>query len=343
MSFAHTLSNKQEPMPKRINAQMDTADILTCGRRVLDLEIQGLEALSRTLDERFVAAVHLVRAARGRVVLSGMGKSGHVARKIAATLASTGTPAQFVHPAEASHGDLGMITSDDCIVALSNSGETTELSDLIGYAQRFGIPLIAMTSNSDSSLGRSADVVLEVPAVAEACAEVSAPTTSTTMMMVYGDALAIAVLEDRGFSASDFRLFHPGGKIGAALATVDTLMHIDTEMPRVTASATVAEAIMEMTTKGFGCTAICNDDGLLLGALTDGDLRRHMGNDLLGRSVSEVMTHHPKTIAPNALLSEAVHLMTDERPRVTALFVTDPASRLLGVLHMHDCLRAGVV
>ena len=308
------------------------------GRQVLALEAAALGALAAALDERFDAAVDLLASGVGRLVVSGMGKSGHVARKIAATMASTGTPALFVHPGEASHGDLGMIVQGDAVLALSNSGETAELSDLVAHCKRFGLPLVAIIGRADSSLARDADVALVLPPAAEACPMGLAPTTSTTMQMALGDALAVALLTRRGFTATDFRVFHPGGKLGAKLMRVAQLMHGD--MPLAPPSTPMSEALVSMTAGRFGCLGIV-DDGRLTGIVTDGDLRRALrdGGDLLARQAGAVMTRAPRTIGPDALAAEALHLMAG---RITALFVVDGAGRPIGILHIHDLLRAGV-
>jgi arabinose-5-phosphate isomerase len=313
---------------------------IAIARRVLRAEIAGLECLSAALDATFATAVDLCLAARGRIIVTGVGKSGHVARKIAASLASTGTPAQFVHAGEASHGDLGMIAGEDAIVALSNSGETTEFADIIAYSRRFGIPLIAITSGARSNLASAADVVLLLPPAAEACPMGLAPTTSTTLMMALGDALAITLLERRGFSVADFRLFHPGGRLGRRLLRVADIMHVGDVMPLVAPTTPMSEAILIMTAKSFGCVGACDGQGRLVGIITDGDLRRHMGDDLLNRRVTEIMHPQPKTIGPGALAAEALGLMN--RSAITSLFVLDDNRCPIGFLHMHDCLRAGV-
>jgi len=318
---------------------MSAFDAIAVGRRVLDAEAEALRALAGSLHETFAQAVETMFGARGRIVCTGMGKSGHVARKIAATLASTGTSAMFVHPAEASHGDLGMIGSDDVILALSKSGEARELSDLIAYAKRFSIPLIAMTAFVDSQLGRGGDIVLLLPDAPEATAEVNAPTTSTTLQIALGDALAVALLERRGFTASDFRVFHPGGKLGAMLRTVADLMHGPEELPLIGADAPMADALLVMSEKRFGAVGVIDSAGALAGLITDGDLRRHM-DGLLEHNASQVMTRRPLTIAPGALAAEALKVMNEKR--ITVLFVVE-AERPVGVLHVHDLLRAGVI
>jgi len=311
--------------------------------RTLETEREGVAALAAAMSEglgpRFVTAVDTIRAARGRVIVTGMGKSGHVARKIAATLASTGTPAFFVHAADASHGDLGMITSDDVMLVLSWSGETEELKDLINYARRFRIALIAVTVKADSALGESADIVLVLPQAREACPHNLAPTTSSLMQLALGDALAIALLESRGFTAVDFGVFHPGGKLGAALKFVRDVMHPGSAVPLIGRDALMSEAIVEMSAKGFGCVAVTDGDGRLLGVITDGDLRRHMRDDLLRAPVGEVMTASPKTVRPGQLASEALELINSLK--ITALIVVE-SDRPVGIVHFHDLLRAGV-
>ncbi len=315
---------------------------LTAARAVLDAEAAGISALSRTLDRGFSAAVDVLLAIAGRVVVSGMGKSGHVARKIAATFASTGTTALYVHPAEASHGDLGMIAEGDAILALSNSGETAELADLIGYARRFGIKLIAITAGATSSLAQAADVALILPDAAEACPMGLAPTTSTTMQMALGDALAVALLTRRGFGPTDFRRFHPGGKLGARLRRTRDLMHTGDEIPLAPTATAMADALVLMTEKRFGCLGVIDADGALVGILTDGDLRRAMAPDLLTRSLGAVMNTSPRSIGPDALAAEALHAMNTASSPFTTLFVVDAARRPLGILHIHDLLRAGL-
>lgn len=319
-----------------VQAELDVA------RAVLGTEAIGLRALSAALDHGFSRAVELLAAAPGRVVVSGMGKSGHVARKVAATLASTGTPALFVHPAEASHGDLGMIVTGDAVLALSNSGETPELADLVAHARRFALPLVAVTACAESALAQAADVVLCLPAAAEACPMGLAPTTSTIMQMALGDALAVALLTRRGFTAADFRRFHPGGRLGARLKRVRELMHDGDAIPLASSDLPMDRALLLMTEKRFGCLGVTGAEGRLIGIITDGDLRRHMGPDLLARRVEDIMTPTPRTIAPDALAAEALHMMNARERPITSLFVIDPAGRPIGVLHVHDLLRAGV-
>jgi arabinose-5-phosphate isomerase len=313
---------------------------LAVARRVIRAEITGLERLAAALDGSFAAAVERCAAVRGRLIVTGVGKSGHVARKIAATLASTGTPAQFVHAGEASHGDLGMIGAEDAVLALSNSGESAEFADIIGYSRRFGIMLIAVTSGLRSTLAEAADIVLLLPRAAEACPMGLAPTTSTTVMMALGDALAIALLERRGFSSADFRLLHPGGRLGRKLLRVCDIMHVGEAVPLVSPATRMSAAILVMTAKSFGCVGVRDAQGRLAGIVTDGDLRRHMADSLLTREVGEIMHTPPRTIAAAALAAEALGLMN--RTAITALFVVDEGGRPIGFLHMHDCLRAGV-
>jgi arabinose-5-phosphate isomerase len=314
---------------------------LTVARRILGLEAEGLVALADALDEGFVAALDLLDAVSGRIVVSGMGKSGHIARKIAATLASTGSPAQFVHPGEASHGDLGMITEKDAVITISNSGRTTELGDLVAYTRRFDIPLIAITGRRGTTLSQAADLTIVLPEVPEACPMGLAHTTSTTMTLALGDALAIALLERRGFSAEDFQLYHPGGALGSRLLKVADLMHGPEELPLCSRETRMDEAILVMTAKRFGCVGVVDESGHLAGIITDGDLRRSMESDLLSRSAGEVMTAGPQTIRPQALAAEALRVMNMRENPITSLFVVE-GERPQGIVHIHDCLRAGV-
>lgn len=319
--------------------EFQTAGFLTAARRVIAREAEALAMLGQALDGNFSEAVGLILAAKGRVIVSGMGKSGHIARKIAATLASTGTPAHFVHPAEASHGDLGMITKGDVALVLSNSGETPELADIVAHTRRFGIPLIGVASKADSTLMRQSEVAILLPAAPEACETGIVPTTSTTMMLALGDAMAIALMEHRAFTPDHFRLFHPGGKLGAKLLKVRDLMHA--AVPLIDAARPMSEALLVISAKGFGVVGVTQGDALC-GIITDGDLRRHM-DGLLTLTAGQVMTPAPRTIAPEALAEQAVALMNDRK--ITCLFVVDPAlpARPLGIVHIHDCLRAGVV
>ena len=326
-----------------VNAPSSHPD-LDAARRVLDLESEALAALAASLDEGFARAVSLLAGATGRVVVSGMGKSGHVARKIAATMASTGTPALFVHPAEASHGDLGMIVAGDALLALSNSGETPELADLVGHAKRFGLPLVGITGRAGSTLARAADVALVLPEAPEACPMGLAPTTSTTMQLALGDAIAVALLTRRGFTAADFRVFHPGGKLGARLSRVKDLMHGAEELPLAPPETRMDAAIVAMTARRFGCLGVQGADGRLLGIITDGDLRRALevggGAALMSRTAADIMTRAPRSVTPETLAAEALHEMNARA--ITTLFVVDAQARPVGILHIHDLLRAGV-
>jgi len=311
--------------------------------RTLDAEASGITALAAAigngLGDSLLAAVALMRGARGRIIVTGMGKSGHIGRKIAATLASTGTPAFFVHPGEASHGDLGMITADDVIMALSWSGETVELRDLIDYSRRFRIGLIAITANAESTLGAAADVALELPHAREACPHNLAPTTSSLMQLALGDALAIALLETRGFTALDYQILHPGGKLGAMLRFVRDIMHDRAAMPLVCLGTPMSAAIVEMSAKSFGCVAITDRDDRLVGIITDGDLRRHMRADLLDARVEDIMTRSPKTVRPDQIASEVLELLNASK--ITAALVVEH-ERPIGIVHLHDLLRIGV-
>ncbi len=317
---------------------------LAAARRVLDLASEALAALSADLDGDFSRAVDAILAARGRVIVSGMGKSGHVGRKIAATLSSTGTPAYFVHPAEASHGDMGAIANGDILLLLSKGGETEELANLLTYAKRFHIPMIAIAARGDSTLARAAEVALLLPDAPEGCAIGMAPTTSTTMMLALGDALAVALMERRGFDAVRYRDFHPGGSLGRALVRVRDLMHGARELPLVPPEAAMREVIVKMTSggKGFaGVVGVVDGGGALTGIITDGDVRRHVERDLLDRKAAEVMTANPVTVPPDMLAAEALALMNTGRARITSLFVVE-AGRPVGILTVHDCLRAGL-
>ena len=318
---------------------LDLAALRAGARRVLDMEAAGLRLLADSLDDSFDRAVSLLHAVSGRIIVTGMGKSGHVGRKIAATLASTGAPSFFVHPAEASHGDLGMVTKADAVLALSNSGDTAELSDIIAYTRRFEIPLIGVTRRAPSTLADQADVLLLLPPAPEACPLGLAPTTSTTMTLALGDALAVAVLEARGFTAADFRQFHPGGKLGQSLLLVTDVMHAGGDMPLCRLDAPLQEVILEMTGKRLGCVGVVDSDGRLAGVVTDGDLRRHLSHEMMSASAESLMSRQPKTIRPKALAAEALGEMN--KRQITSLFVVDQG-RPLGVVHIHDCLRAGV-
>jgi len=313
---------------------------LAVARRVLSTASEALKTLADTLGGDFTRAVGLMLAAKGRVIVSGMGKSGHVARKIAATLSSTGTPAYFVHPAEASHGDMGAITRQDVLLLLSKGGETAELSDLVTYASRFRIPLIAVANNLDSTLAKAADVTLLLPDVPESCSIGMAPTTSTTMMMSLGDALAVALMERKGFSADQYRDFHPGGSLGRALIRVSDLMHSGDAVPLAREQTGMREVLLTMASGRLGCVGIVNEDGGLIGIVTDGDIRRH-AEGIENRKAREVMTADPKIARPDQLAAEALALMTEKK--ITQLFVLGQGdSRPQGVIHIHDCLRAGI-
>lgn len=313
---------------------------LSIGQRVIRREADALVTLADTLGNNFVEATSLILEAKGRTIVTGMGKSGHIARKIAATLASTGTPAHFVHPAEASHGDLGMIGQDDVVLILSNSGETPELADMIAFTRRFQIPMIGVASNPDSSLMRACDVALILPKAEEACDQGIVPTTSTTMTLALGDAIAIALMDHRSFTADNFRMLHPGGKLGARLTKASDLMH--TDMPLVRADTSMRETLDVISAKGFGVAGVLGEDGQLTGIITDGDLRRNI-DGLLTKTAGDVMTVDPMTIAADALAEKALARM-DERS-ITCLFVRNSAEdgRPCGVLKIQDCLRAGIV
>jgi len=321
---------------------VDHAKFVATAQRVITQEAEALLVLSDQLGDAFGAAVELLLNAKGRVIVSGMGKSGHIARKIAATFASTGTPAHFVHPAEASHGDLGMMTRGDVVLVLSNSGETPELADLVAYTRRFGIPMIGVASRPQSTLLQRADVAIVLPSLGEACGTGVVPTTSTTMTLALGDALAVALMEHRDFTPENFRDFHPGGKLGAQLSKVSDLMHVASAVPLVPADTPMSDTLLVISQKGFGVVGVTNADDRLIGIVTDGDLRRHMSG-LLDHTAREVMTAQPTTVAPDALAEEAVAIMNDKK--ITCLFAVDPkgAGQAAGFLHIHDCLRAGVV
>lgn len=314
---------------------------LDTARRVINTEARALNTLADSLDDSFRDGIDILMNATGRVIVTGIGKSGHIARKIAATLASTGTPAQFVHPAEASHGDLGMITRKDVVLAISNSGEAPELADLVAFSRRFDIPLVGITKNPKSALGSQCDVVLLLPDLPEACGTGVVPTTSTTMTLAMGDAVAVALMENRSFTAVHFRDFHPGGKLGAQLARVSDLMHPGAEMPLVSLDTPMSEALIEISQKSMGVVAVTAENGALAGIITDGDLRRHM-DGLLSLTAADVMTTSPTTIHPGALAVEAVSLMNQRK--ITCVFAVDPDGPAIprGILHIHDCLRVGL-
>lgn len=317
-------------------------DELKSGIRVLKTEAMALVALANGLDGEFEQAIGLMEQAEGRVICTGMGKSGHIARKMAATFASTGTPSFFVHPGEASHGDLGMVVRGDVVIALSNSGETPELGDLVEYTRRFSVPLISITSKPESTLGRRSDVALVLPKMKEACPNGQAPTTSTTMMLALGDALAVALLEKRGFTAQDFHVYHPGGKLGQQFVKVADIMLGRDKLPLVDAGMVMSDVLLKMTEANIGCVGIVDDAGRLSGVITDGDLKRHMDENLLTRKAGEIMTTSPRTIRANALAAEALAEMNLKGAKITGLFVQDDEGELAGYIHIHDILRAGV-
>ena len=331
--------DRRAGVPAQPRCGAGEASSVAAGRRVIEIEAAALSGLARALDGRFADAVSLLARAEGRVMTTGMGKSGHVARKIAATLASTGTPAGYVHPAEARHGDLGMIARGDAVLAVSNSGETAEMNDIVEHKGRYGVPLVAIVGRPGSTLAARADVALALVDAPEACPNGLAPTTSTAMAMALGDALAVALMERSGFTGAAFRLLHPGGSLAARLATVADLMHGGGEMPLVGLDTPMSEAVVEMTARSFGCVGIVDGEGRLTGIVTDGDLRRHMAPDLLARCVAEVMTRDPRTIAPDRLAAEALRVMSARK--IAVLFAVEDG-RPVGVLHSHDCLRAGL-
>ena len=310
--------------------------------RVLHLEAEALRTLARSLDSTFKNALDLLMQTEGRVILSGIGKSGHIAHKIASTFSSTGTPAFFIHPSEASHGDLGMVTLKDTLIILSLSGGTVELSDMIAYAKRFAIPIIAITCKAESLLSKAAHHTLLLPSFTEACPMGLAPTTSTTLMLALGDALAVTLLKRKGFSEREFKTFHPGGRLGKKLLHVSELMRPYKELPLVSKETLMSEALVIMTEKGFGCIGVLNDCGQLIGVVTDGDLRRHMSSTLLSEKVGKVMTASPKTIFSSSFATEAVGFMN--RNSITNLFVLEEGTnQLVGLLRLHDCLREGLL
>ncbi len=308
-------------------------------KKVLEDEIKGLNALKNEINGDFTKALEMISNLKGRVILSGMGKSGHIANKIAATFASTGTPAFFVHPSEASHGDLGMITENDAVIVISNSGESVELKDIVAYTKRFNIPTIAIVSNPKSTLAKASDIVLLLPKVPEACPLGMAPTTSTTMTLALGDCLAVCLLQRKGFTLDDFKLRHPGGKLGAKLLKAENLMHSGDKIPLASEKEQMKDVLITMSAKGFGCVCVVDDNKKMQGIITDGDLRRTMCNDFLLLKAWQIMTKNPVTISPDTLAVEALRIMNEKK--ITALFVVENKVPL-GILHMHDCLRAGV-
>jgi len=320
---------------------MTNFDAVKVARRVIETEAGGLNALAEGLGTDFSQVIEAIKSLSGRTVLTGVGKSGHIARKISATMASTGTPSLYIHPTEASHGDMGMITKDDCVIALSRSGETKELADILQYCKRSAIPLIAMTCKAGSALAKASDYLLLLPDTPEACAVTGAPTTSTTLQLALGDALAVALLESRGFTAGDFKEFHPGGSLGAQLQTATDLMHTGARLPLVSDDANMETALEIMSEKGFGCVGVTDKAGVLCGIITDGDVRRNLDKDLARASVISIMTTGPKTITPDILAAEALNIMTARPPKVMQVFVLSDA-KPVGIIHMHDLLRAGI-
>lgn len=314
---------------------------IASARRTIDKEIEALHIMEESFDDSLTNALDVLQNTKGRVIVTGMGKSGHIARKIAATFASTGTPSFFVHPAEASHGDLGMLTENDTVLAISNGGESKELSDILVYCKRFRIPLIAMTKNPNSALGKAGDILLCLPNDGEACPLGLAPTSSTTATLVLGDVLAVALMERKGFSKTDFNQRHPGGKLGAILQKVSDLMHKGDELPLVSEQTSMQDALLVMTSKMLGCVGVVDKDQKLLGIITDGDLRRCLSPDMLTKTASDVMTHNPKTISPDVLAVEALNVMNNTGKGITQLFVVQDG-KAIGVIHIHDCLRIGV-
>ena len=313
---------------------------IASAKRTIDREVEALRMMENQFDENLTKALDMIQETKGRIIVTGMGKSGHIARKIAATLASTGTPSFFVHPAEASHGDLGMVTNDDKIIAISNGGESRELSDILLYAKRYDIPLIAITKNPESTLGKAGDIVLKLPDDGEACPLGLAPTSSTTATLVLGDVLAIALMERKGFTKTDYKQRHPGGKLGAILQKVSDLMHKGDDMPIVNEDTPMQEALLVMTSKMLGCVGIIDNSGKLVGIITDGDLRRWLTSDILNKKVSEVMTKNPKVVSPDILAAEALNIMNNTGRGITQLFAVQDG-KPVGIIHIHDCLRIG--
>lgn len=310
-----------------------------CAIRTINREIDTITKLRDSLDNNLTQALNLMQQAKGRIILTGMGKSGHIGKKIAASLASTGTPSFFVHPAEASHGDLGMITEDDVVIAISNSGESKELVDILNYCKRFGIKLIAITKNPQSSLGKAGDVVLQLPNNGEACPLGLAPTNSTTATLVLGDILTAGLIERKGFTKSDFNQRHPGGKLGSILQRVSDLMHTDLEMPILEENSNMQQVLLEMTSKRLGCVGFVNTDGIFTGMLTDGDLRRCLNSEILTKKAIDLMTKNPKTISKDTMAAEAMKIMHDRK--ITNIFVIED-KKPIGVIHIHDLLNNGV-
>ncbi len=315
---------------------------IACAKRTIDREIEAVRNMEKNLDASLSDVLDLLQKMTGRIIVTGMGKSGHIGTKIAATFASTGTPSFFVHPAEASHGDLGMLTENDVVLAISNGGESKELSDILVYCKRYGIPLIAVTKNPESSLGKAGDYILKLPDYREACPLGMAPTSSTTATLILGDVLAVCLMERKGFSKLDYKRRHPGGKLGAMLQKVSDLMHTGDAIPLIADTAFMQEAMLTMSSKMLGSVGILNNSGELIGIITDGDLRRAMSPDILNKKVTDVMTYNPKTIAPDVLAAEALNTMNNTGKGITQLFVVDDQKHPIGIIHIHDCLKAGV-
>lgn len=315
---------------------------IACAKRTIDREIEAVRNMEENLDASLSDVLDLLQKMTGRIIVTGMGKSGHIGTKIAATFASTGTPSFFVHPAEASHGDLGMLTENDVVLAISNGGESKELSDILVYCKRYGIPLIAVTKNPESSLGKAGDYILKLPDYREACPLGMAPTSSTTATLILGDVLAVCLMERKGFSKLDYKRRHPGGKLGAMLQKVSDLMHTGDAIPLIADTAFMQEAMLTMSSKMLGSVGILNNSGELIGIITDGDLRRSMSPDILNKKVTDVMTYNPKTIAPDVLAAEALNTMNNTGKGITQLFVVDDQKHPIGIIHIHDCLKAGV-
>jgi arabinose-5-phosphate isomerase len=330
---------KKNAVVKNAPKQPSAKELMACANAVIEQQVKGLKSIHTIIDDSFIKAVDLISRLKGRLIVSGMGKSGHIGTKMAATFASTGTPAYFVHPSEASHGDLGMITEHDAVLMLSNSGETAELRDLVSYTRRFNIPLLSMVRKKNSTLAKAADIAFVLPDIPEA-SPTGAPTTSTTQMLVLGDALAMTLLEMKGFTREDFHVLHPGGKLGKALMHVRELMHPVKDTPIVEESMPMSKVILVMTAKSFGCAAVVNTKGMLAGVITDGDLRRHMEKNLLGKKAGDVMTRKPISTTPDTLAAEVLHVMNSRK--VTSLFVVEN-KKPVGIIHVHDCLRAGVM
>jgi arabinose-5-phosphate isomerase len=338
-----SLSTRQALRTEKERSGPRQGGAVAAGRRVLRTEIDGLARLSESLGQNLEQAIGCLMAVTGRVIVAGIGKSGHVARKVAATLASTGTPAHFVHPSEASHGDLGMIARGDAVLILSNSGNSPELADIVSHCRRQNIPLIAISAGAESTLIRHADIALLLPVAAEACPMGLAPTTSTTQMIALGDVIAVALMERRGFTSADYRDLHPGGALGKALLRVGDIMHRDAELPLVHKAMAMGDVLLVMTAKSFGCAGVTDGGGRLVGIITDGDLRRHMNSGLLARTAADIMTPHPKLLRESELLADALRTFNDHG--IMCAFVIgdddDPPARPVGFVHMHDCLRAG--